>query len=108
LPLGDRLRQVGARIDAHYSTRRLPRDYAELLYVSPNHLNALTQQVLGRSAGDLIRERVVLEAKRMLINSDRYVSEIAQLLRFEDNSYFVRFFKKHTGVTPEEFRKSKK
>jgi len=44
----------------------------------------------------------------MLINSDRYVSEIASLLRFEDNSYFVRFFKKHAGVTPEEFRKSRK
>lgn len=102
------VQQFELLIDAHYTTRRLPRDYAELLYISPNHLNALTQQVLGRSAGDLIRDRVVLEAKRMLINSDRYVSEIASMLRFEDNSYFVRFFKKHAGVTPEEFRKSRK
>ena len=60
--------------------------------------------VLGRSAGDLIRERVVLEAKRLLINSDLLVSQIADLLNFDDNAYFSRYFRKYTGHTPESFR----
>jgi len=74
--------------------------------MTPNHLNALTNNVLGKSAGDLIRERVLLEAKRLLANSDLLISQIAESLQFEDNAYFTRFFKKYLGTTPEGFRVS--
>ncbi|MFT3677710.1 MAG: helix-turn-helix transcriptional regulator [Chitinophagaceae bacterium] len=92
-------------IDTHYRTMRLPKEYADLLYVTPNHLNALVQDLLGKTAGELIRDRILLEAKRLLVNAEMTVTEIAYELNFEDNSYFNRFFKKYTGVTPEEFRK---
>ncbi|MDQ3843672.1 MAG: helix-turn-helix domain-containing protein, partial [Bacteroidota bacterium] len=93
-------------IDKHFRTIKLPKEYAELLYVTPNHLNALCQDLLGKTAGDLIRNRILLEAKRLLTNADMTVTEIAYDLNFQDNSYFNRFFKKNVGVTPDDFRKT--
>ncbi|HTD99152.1 MAG TPA: helix-turn-helix transcriptional regulator [Mucilaginibacter sp.] len=92
-------------IGQNFTTLKLPKDYAALLYITPNHLNALCNDILGISAGEAIRNRVLLEAKRLLINLDLTVSEIADSLNFSDNSYFTKFFKKYTGVTPDEFRK---
>jgi len=92
-------------IDQHYLSIKLPNEYADLLYVTPNHLNALCQDLLGKTAGELIRDRVLLEAKRLLTNADMTVTEIADKLNFQDNSYFNRFFKKYVGVTPDGFRK---
>ena len=83
----------------------MPKQYAELLYITPNHLNALCNDFLGVSAGTLIRDRVILEAKRLLINLDLMVAEIADRLNFSDQSYFIKFFKKYEGITPEKFRK---
>jgi AraC-like DNA-binding protein len=91
-------------IDVHYKEKRLTKDYASMLYVTPNHLNALSNDVTGRSAGELIRDRVLLEAKRLLINAQLSITEIASELDFADNSYFSKFFKKYTGVSPEVFR----
>ena len=75
-----------------------------MLFMTPNHLNALSNAVLGKPAGELIRDRVMLEAKRLLVNSDYTITQIADLLHFEDNAYFTRFFKKYTGLSPENFR----
>ena len=100
------LRSFQRLIDTHFRSIRLPKEYADLLYVTPNHLNALCQDLLGKTAGDLIRDRVLLEAKRLLTNADMTVTEIAYDLSFGDNSYFNRFFKKAEGVTPDEFRKT--
>lgn len=92
-------------IEQHYLRFKLPKEYAEMLYITPNHLNALCNDLLGLSAGEVIRNRVILEAKRMLVNQDFSVQQIADKLNFADNSYFTKFFKKQAGVTPEEFRK---
>ena len=93
-------------IEAHYREIKLPKEYADLLFVTPNYLNALSQELLGKTAGELIRDRVLLEAKRLLTNSASItVSEVATELNFQDNSYFNRFFKKYAKVTPDEFRK---
>ena len=92
-------------IEQHYKTLRLPGEYARLLHITPNHLNALCQEFLGRPAGAVIRDRVLLEAKRLLTNADMTAAEIAYDLNFQDNSYFSRFFKKYAGVTPEGFRR---
>jgi len=64
------------------------------------------QDLLGRSAGEVIRDRVLLEAKRLLTNAGMTATEIAYELNFQDNSYFNRFFKKYEGVTPDEFRRA--
>jgi AraC family transcriptional regulator, transcriptional activator of pobA len=91
-------------IEVHYRDKHLPRQYAEMLFITPNYLNALTTAVLGKKAGELIRDRLLLEAKRILVNSDQMIGQIAYDLQFEDNAYFTRFFKKNVGVTPEQFR----
>ena len=93
-------------IEKNFATLKLPRDYAELMYITPNHLNALCNDLLGISAGEVIRNRILLEAKRLLINLDLTIAEISYQLNFNDNSYFTKFFKKYTGITPEEFRKT--
>jgi AraC family transcriptional activator of pobA len=99
------LRNFQHLIEENYTKLRLPKQYAELLYITPNHLNALCNDFLGTSAGKLIRDRIILEAKRLLINVDLRVVEIAEKLNFEDQSYFVKFFKKYEGTTPDKFRK---
>lgn len=92
-------------IEKNYLTLRLPKEYAQLLSISPNYLNALCKDHLGIQAGELIRNRILLESKRLLVNLEMSISQIAYTLNFSDNSYFTKFFKKHTGITPEEFRK---
>lgn len=99
------LRKFQKLTDLYYGEKRLPREYAEILCITPNHLNALCTQLTGSSAGAIIRNRILLEAKRLLINSENSVSEIAWQLHFKDNSYFSRFFKKYEGLGPDEFRK---
>ncbi|MEO5912241.1 MAG: helix-turn-helix transcriptional regulator [Pelobium sp.] len=99
------LRNFQKLIDQNFTTLRLPKDYAALLFITPNHLNAITAQLLGISAGALIRKRILLEAKRLLVNLDVPISEIGYQLNFRDNSYFTKFFKKQEACTPEEFRK---
>lgn len=93
-------------IEKHYTEFRLPKEYADLLFVTPNHLNALCKSTTGMQAGELIRNRIVLEAKRLLVNQDMTITGISNELNFNDNSYFTKFFKKQVGITPEEFRKN--
>ena len=92
-------------IAENYTRLKLPKKYAEMLYITPNHLNAVCKDILEMSAGDMIRNRLVLEAKRLLTNQQLNINEIAFALNFNDNSYFTKFFKKTEGITPEAFRK---
>jgi AraC-like DNA-binding protein len=100
------LYQFRKLVDEYYAEKRLPKEYAAMLYITPNHLNALCSELLGKPAGELIRDRVLLEAKRLLVNAGLSIAEIAYQLNFADNSYFTKFFKKYTGQTPEDFRKT--
>ena len=93
-------------VDEYYARYKLPKDYAAMLYVTPNHLNALCRDLLGKPAGEVIRDRIILEAKRQLVNANSGIADIAYSLGFTDNSYFTKFFKKQTGFTPEDFKKS--
>lgn len=99
------LRKFMELIEEHFREVRLPKDYASMLYISSSHLNFICQELTKTSAGDLIRKRVLLEAKRLLVNFEMSISAIALDLNFFDTSYFVKFFKKHTGSTPDSFRK---
>jgi len=99
------IRNFRKQVDMHFAEKRLPKDYAALLFVTPNYLNALSKEVLGVPAGEVIRDRVLLEAKRLLANAGMNINEVAYQLNFQDNSYFSRFFKKYNGISPEEFRK---
>ena len=100
------VKQFEQLVHQHYKDKKLVKDYAELLHLSPNYLNIIVKQVSGQSAGEVIRQRVMLEAKRMLAHDQRTVAEIGYALNFKDNSYFCRFFKKYEGESPDKFRKN--
>ena len=80
--------------------------YAEVLNLSIYQLNAITRATIGKSASELINEQIILEAKRYLLATPNQIKDIADHLGYEDTSYFIRFFKKHTGYSPEAFRKN--
>ncbi len=99
------IKQFEMLIDTHFNEYKFPKQYAKILNVTPNYLNAICQKVKGKSAGDLIRMRILTESKRLLLNTNLSASDIAYRLNFKDNSYFSRFFKKSIGISPDEFRK---
>jgi AraC family transcriptional activator of pobA len=80
-------------------------EYADLLNVSPNYLSETIKKITGKTAGEQIQDRLILEAKRLLLHSAESAKEIAYRLNFSDPSYFSRFFKINTGSSPDEFRK---
>lgn len=98
------LREFGALLNQHFRAQREVQHYADLLHVSPNHLNALCRRHLGKTASTLVQERVLMEARRLLRHTSATVAQIADTLGFDDASYFGRYFRKHTGQTPEGFR----
>jgi AraC-like DNA-binding protein len=75
------------------------------MHLSLYQLNEITKTSLGIKASDLINEQIILEAKRYLCATSSQVKEIADHLGFEDHSYFIRFFRKHTGYSPELYRR---
>jgi AraC family transcriptional activator of pobA len=96
-------------IEQHYKEKKNVSDYARMLNMTPVCLNAVTKQASGQTAGEQIRNYIILEAKRLLHSTTLTAKEVAYRLGFEDAPYFSRFFKKYTGQTLLEFReKSRK
>ncbi|SFF02902.1 AraC-like ligand binding domain-containing protein [Chitinophaga sp. CF118] len=83
-------------------------EYARLLNVSQNHLNDTVRLISGKTPGTLIRERIIKEASQLLIHTQLSIAEICFLFNFEDPSYFTRFFKRYTGITPKQHREKEK
>ena len=81
------------------------KEYADLLSVSPNHLNKTIKNTTGKTASEIINESLLMEAKALLSLPHLSVSEIAFALGVDDVSYFSRFFKKHSGMSPSDYRK---
>jgi AraC-like DNA-binding protein len=78
--------------------------YATLLAVSPNHLTQTVKQFTGKTSIQVIKLKQILEIKRLLLHTNLNVSEIAAQLNFDDQSYFSKFFKRETQLTPLEYR----
>ncbi|WP_461111831.1 helix-turn-helix domain-containing protein [Spirosoma jeollabukense] len=104
--LYDRIRQYEELLEGQFLTVREVSTYAEQMNLTPNYLNHICKKVLGKTASQLLHERIIIEAQRLLTHTAQSVKEIGFLLDFEDPSYFVRFFKRHTGQTPAEFRQT--
>jgi AraC-like DNA-binding protein len=102
----ERLESFLSLLESNLSNVKNPSQYAALLNLSTYQLNNTTKTLLGKSASELINDRVILEAKRYLLATSNQIIQIAGHLGYEDASYFVRFFKKHTGLSPEAFRKN--
>ena len=90
-------------IELNYKNEKSVQFYANKLNISSKHLNRIVKESLNKTSSDLIAERVILEAKRMLIQLKFNVTQIGYELGYYDKSYFVRFFKKQTGETPMNF-----
>jgi len=90
----------------HITSKKQVSQYADLLSLSIYQLNAITKTIIGKPASELINEQIILEAKRYLLATPNQVKDIADHLGYEDISYFIRFFKKHTSYSPEAFRKN--
>ncbi|MGA0559465.1 helix-turn-helix domain-containing protein [Larkinella sp. VNQ87] len=99
-----RLRQYEELLEHQFLTVREVSQYAKQMSLTPNYLNAICKKVLGKTASQLLHERQIIEAQRLLTHTAKSVKEIGFQLGFEDPSYFVRFFRKHTRQTPAEFR----
>ena len=78
--------------------------YAAKLAMTSDRLNKHVKRITGITAGQLIRQRILAEAKRQLAFSNPPINEIAYDLAYADPSHFVRSFRKDTGVTPRTFR----
>lgn len=89
-----------------FKEERSVQKYAQLLYVSPRYLTETVKEVSGRTAGEVIDTFTSQEAKILLTQTDKNISEIASDLNFSDQSAFGKFFKRQNGVSPMEFRKN--
>ena len=76
------------------------------LYITPGYLNDTIKAATGKTAKQIIDEKRIVEAKRLLFWGEQSAKEISNQLNFEDDAYFNRFFKKHTGQTPAQFQKN--
>lgn len=101
----EKLEEFLALLESNITTVKQSSAYAEMLHLSPFQLNSITRKLLGKSAAELIEDQILLEAKRYLLATTNQVNQVAFHLGYEDVSYFIRFFKKLTGHTPEAFRK---
>lgn len=91
-------------LDKNISTHKQVSEYTELMNLSSYQLNEITKSSIGKTASELINEHIILEAKRYLLATPNQIKDIADQLGYEDPSYFIRFFKKFTGLSPQTFR----
>ncbi|MCU0358518.1 MAG: AraC family transcriptional regulator [Cyclobacteriaceae bacterium] len=102
----EKLQELMDLLEANIHTTRQVAAYADKMHLSPFQLNSITKSLLGKTVAELIDDQIMLEAKRYLLATTNQVNQIAFELGYEDVSYFIRFFKKRTGATPEAFRKN--
>jgi AraC family transcriptional activator of pobA len=91
-------------VETHFKEQRAASFYAGIIGLTPKRINEILRQTSGITISGLINQLLLLEAKRELFHRRFSVKEIAYNLGFSDQSYFARFFRKHTGLTPEQFK----
>lgn len=96
--------QFMALLDQYHCTERSLKFYADKLYITPKYLSAIIKEVSGRSAAEWVDAFVVLEAKTLLKFSDLSIQEIAYRLNFSTQSFFGKYFKHQTGMSPSEYK----
>jgi len=99
------LRKFSKLVEQRYKTRHTVADYADLLFITPKNLSKKIGLVSRETPNEIIKNRIILESKRLLAHTTMTVKEIAYSLNYEDDAYFIRFFIKNTGISPITFRK---
>lgn len=92
-------------LENHYREQRSVDFYADKLFMTSRNLNLICQRILHQSVSEIVETRKLLEAKNMLITTDKTVSEIGFDLGFNEKTYFTHVFKKKAGMSPSEFRR---
>ena len=92
-------------LEIHFNKSRNADFYAEKLNITYKHLNTICKSIIALTAKQFIDEYIILEAKRLLVNSEIKSTELAYFLGFEEPTNFVKYFKKHTKFTPNQFKK---
>lgn len=91
-------------LESHFREERAVNFYAERLFVTPKHLSAVLKEISGQTAGEWIDQRVILEAKLLLRTTGMNIQEISTALNFSNQSFFGKYFKHLTGISPREYR----
>lgn len=104
----DKIRKLEDLVDKNFKTIKFPKDYAEMMNLSEKHLNRICKSCLNKTTTDVISDRIILEAKRILVISKASVSQVAEQLGYTDYAYFSRLFRKKCNQTPLEFAKQYK
>lgn len=99
------LRRFEQQVTAQFKAFKSVQHYASMLHITPNHLNKIVKSETGKTASEVISEICTLEAKVLLTQTSLDIGEVATELGFDDVSYFSRFFKKQTGLSPVEYRR---
>jgi AraC-like DNA-binding protein len=100
----ERLMEFMELVRLHITTHKQVAFYVEKLHLTAYQLNAITKATLDKTCSEVINDYIILEAKRYLLATSNQINQIAWQLGYEDVSYFIRFFRKHTGHSPEAFR----
>ncbi|MEM8565569.1 MAG: helix-turn-helix transcriptional regulator, partial [Bacteroidota bacterium] len=100
----DVIRKFNVLVDIHYKSKRHVSDYAELLFKSPKTLSNLFAKYGQRTPLQIIHERLVVEAKRLLLYTDKTAKEIAYELGFDEVASFHKMFKKVVSQSPQQFK----
>jgi len=101
----DRLRRFRLLVETHYRKHWPVKRYARQLALSESSLNRICRNMTGGTAFDIVQQRLALEARRRLVYVLGSVAGVAAELGFKDAAYFCRFFRRHAGVSPTEFRR---
>ncbi len=98
------LNKFEALVDKYFRLHRPLSCYAERMHISERQLSYLCKKTINKKPSEIIAERTILEAKRLIIHSSLSIAAISEELNYNDSSYFIRLFKKVTKQTPEQFR----
>lgn len=102
---GQHLKRFRKLVDEHHKSHWPVSKYGNAIGITPSHLNAICQQSAGQSALEIVHERLLLAARRDLVYTEKTIAGVSHKLGFADPSYFTRFFKRHTGLPPSQFRR---
>lgn len=92
-------------INTYFYKEKFPKFYADKLNITTKHLNRVVNQTINKTTSQLISDRIILEAKRLIVHSNDNLANVSYALNFSDYAYFSKFFKSKTGITPLDFRK---
>ena len=91
-------------VQTHYKQERILEFYADQLCLTPKHLSKVIKETTHKTANDWIDEHVILEAKALLKSTNMTAQQISEELNFSDQSFFGKYFRRHTGMSPKEYK----